>query len=195
MEPIHPVTHHTLPTAASTTFDTTKGPSSFSKLLFEWEIRSLVCSLNMLKYLTRVALRTASGSHQSVMNSLLTEQSSSRGLTVKVYGRDSESGRLFPGGYHFHKRRNFMKEIIRGDRSPYIFHMSWTENKANKQKFYQQLGEWHLQERCTSKPVIDFKMDGCCSAKPLYKCHYRDKPSKESCKSSNPIDKNGRSFW
>lgn len=136
-----------------------------------------------------------SGSHQSVMNSLLTEQSSSRGLTVKVYGRDSESGRLFPGGYHFHKRKNLMKEIIRAERSPYIFHMSWTENKANKQKFFQQLGEWYVQERCANKPVSDFKMNGCCSAKPIYKCHYRDKPSKESCKNSDPIDKNGRSFW
>lgn len=129
------------------------------------------------------------------MNSLLTEQASSRGLTVKVYGRDSHSGRLFPGGYHFHKRKNFMKEVINNDWEPYIFHMSWTENKANKQKFYQQLGEWYLQDRCTNKKVGEFKMEGCCSATALYQCHYKDKPSKESCKESPAIDKNGVSFW
>jgi hypothetical protein len=151
----------------------------------------MVLALCFSKQLSHVA----SGSHQSVMNSLLTEQASSRGLTVKVYGRDSESGRLFPGGYHFHKRKNVMKDIIKGNLGPYIFHMSWTENKANKQKFYQQLGEWYLQERCINKSVNEFNMEGCCSAEALYQCHYRDKPSKEACKKSPPIDKNGKSFW
>lgn len=38
-------------------------------------------------------------------------------------------------------------------------------------------------------------IDHCCSAKPFVNCHYKDKPSKIPCKDSEPIDKNGRSFW
>lgn len=70
---------------------------------------------------------------------------------MKVFGRDSSVGCDFPGGYHYHNRWSFMKEIIQNKRQPYIFHMSWTANKENKKKFYEQLGEWHLQSKCVGK--------------------------------------------
>ena len=38
-------------------------------------------------------------------------------------------------------------------------------------------------------------IDHCCSTTPFVNCHYKDKPSKIPCKDSEPIDKNGRSFW
>ena len=177
---------------------------------------STIILINFLLLLTIAA----SGSHQSVLNGkfkwwpsadddadflttgLLTEHSSSRGLRVKVFQRDSDMGREFPGGYHYHNRKSFMKEILHGKRVPYIFHMSWTKNKENKHKFFQQMGEWFVDEKCVSKSVEEMELeDGkdvpsqCCSAEPILKCHYRDKPSKNSCKDSPPIDANGRSFW
>jgi hypothetical protein len=144
----------------------------------------------------------ASGSHQSVLNGLLTDQSSSMGLRVKVFQRDSPLGRDFPGGYHFHKRKNFMKDIIQGKKKPYIFHMSWTENKENKRRFYEQLGDWYVDDSCVGKPIKDIDVKGekdlasrCCTAKPIVKCHFGDKPSKIPCKDSPMMDYDGKSFW
>jgi hypothetical protein len=127
---------------------------------------------------------------------------------VKVYDRDSYLGQEFPGGFHYHKRKEFMKKMIKGERSPYIFHMSWTENKDNKRKFYQQLGNWYLNEQCIEKTYDEIDIpknedssatdisNFCCSAQAIIKCHYADKPSKTSCKGSPLIDKKwGSSFW
>lgn len=138
------------------------------------------------------------------MTGLLADHSSSTGLRIKVYDRDSHLGEEFPGGFHYHKRKDFMKSMIEGKRTPYIFHMSWTMNKDNKQKFYQQLGDWYVNEQCINKKLDEIELPkgdnvdmtkACCSAKPIVACHYSDKPSKLPCKGSPPIDKNGRSFW
>lgn len=72
----------------------------------------------------------ASGSHQSALTSIMSEQASWRGLKVKVFGRDAEDGNLFPGGFHYHKRKDFMMSMMKGEVTPYIFHMSWTKNKG-----------------------------------------------------------------
>jgi hypothetical protein len=95
-----------------------------------------------------------------------------------------------------------MRTFIAGDRSPYIFHMSWTENKDNKQKFYQQLGDWFVKDHCVSKKHEELEISEgehlathCCSARPIMKCHYSDKPSKKSCVGSPSIVKRGKSFW
>jgi len=144
-------------------------------------------------------MTTASGSHQSVLNDLLTEQASSKGLRVKVFGRDSDLGQDFPGGFHYHSRKAFMKDMIEGKKSPYIFHMSWTTNKENKRKFLQQMGDWFVNDVCIDQKVDDIRSDDlsthCCAAEPLIQCHYRDKPSKVPCTESDPIDKGRRSFW
>ena len=140
------------------------------------------------------------GSHQSVLNTILADQASSRGLTVKILGRyDEQVGDLFPGGFHYHRRKDFMKKLMLGERKPFVFHMSWTKNKDNKQKFFQQMGKWHLKDQCIGpKPsemdVTDLRAH-CCSAEPLFTCHYRDKPSWKPCKQSPPIDKGKPSFW
>jgi hypothetical protein len=175
--------------------------------------------------LTTLSLSAASGSHQSVLNGaytwamcrlvtfyfapnllfrlgLLTEHASSTGLRIKVFQRDSNLGEAFPGGYHYHKRKNYMKNVIQGKRSPYIFHMSWTTNKENKKLYYEQLGDWFVNEECVSKPLgkILIRDDAnlsaqCCLAEPRIVCHYRDKPSKVPCKDSLSIDKDALSFW
>lgn len=62
-------------------------------------------------------------SHQQALVQLLSEHSSLFGLNVKVFKRDSE---MFPGGFHFHQRHDFMKKMLKGETDTYIFHMSWT---------------------------------------------------------------------
>jgi hypothetical protein len=147
-------------------------------------------------------LITGSGSHQSALNIVLQEHASWRGLRVKVLNVETE---MFPGGFHFHRRKDFMKDMIAGKVKPYIFHMSWTTNKENKRMFFEQLGDWHVDDQCigstTSKILSDGRNNGsdlpsaCCLAKPQVKCHYRDKPSRIPCKDRPSIDKDKPSWW
>ena len=142
-------------------------------------------------------------SHQAALNALLTEHASWKGLRVKVFGRDTDDGTLFPGGYHYHRRKDYMKRMLQGETTPYIFHMSWTESKDNKLLFLKQLGEWYVQPTCEGKKFEDVaqgdanhdRAAACCSAEPLVQCFYRDKPSKIPCRGSDPIDKGRPSFW
>ena len=86
-----------------------------------------------------------------------------------------------------------MEKLVKGEMKPYIFHMSWTENKVNKMKLLQQLGEWYVRDQCVTKSVDQiFDEDrmksetialdkACCLAEPVVQCHYRNKPSKIPC--------------
>lgn len=174
-----------------------------------------------------------SGSHQSALTAVMNEHVSYRGLRVKVLARDQDE---FPGGYHFHRNKQYMKEMLHGKKTPvrvcrrcfcaqrikisylcsrinprfsltfsaqYVFHMSWTLNKENKRKFFQQMGDWHVNDKCVGGSIETIFADGivgdltsaCCSAKPLVVCHFRDKPSKIPCKKSPNIDVGRPSFW
>ena len=151
-----------------------------------------------------------SKSHQQALIQIMTEHASQFGLKVKVLKREMEE---FPGGWHYHSRKmkNYMKGIAGGDIVPYIFHMSWTTNKDNKIKYFQQMGEWYTSQTCiqsTKKAILGGESDQgkgngedgvlfqpCCMAEPEIVCHYRDKPSKVPCKDSPPIDKGRPSFW
>lgn len=155
-----------------------------------------------------------SDSHQQVLIQLMNEHSSLFGLRVKVFSRDTDE---FPGGFHYHRRKDLMKKIVMGEVEPYIFHMSWTHNKDNKLKFFQQMGEWHLEDKCIGNNRTEIGLNNktrgsekeenvgasnmmplvmpCCLVKPNITCHYRDKPSKVPCKESDPIDKGRPSFW
>jgi len=140
-------------------------------------------------------------SHQQILITLLAEANSLTGLRVKVLNRD---GNEFPGGFHYHTRQTYMKDFIGGKIKPHIFHMSWTLNKNDKLKFLRQMGMWYVNDHCIGKGTTDI-LSGqnpggdifgeCCSAEPLFTCHYRDKPSIKSCSDSPPQDKHGRSFW
>lgn len=136
-------------------------------------------------------------SHQQALIATLNEHVSLYGLKAKVLSRDMEE---FPGGYQFHKRdKSYMKRIFDGKLKPYIFHMSWTKNKDNKLLYFRQMGEWYVRDQCVAKKTqeigADSLVDACCSAEPLFTCHYRDKPSMKPCKESPPIDKGGKSWW
>lgn len=127
-------------------------------------------------------------SHQAALSAQIAEFVSWKGLRVKVWRKLGNT--LFPGGAEYHNSKDYMKKMIAGEIKPYIFHMSWTQNKDNKKLFYEQMAEWYTKGDDSGCNGLD-----CCVAEPIVTCHYRDKPSKTSCKDSPPIDKNGRSFW
>uniref|UniRef100_A0A7R9ZQD4 Nucleotide-diphospho-sugar transferase domain-containing protein n=2 Tax=Craspedostauros australis TaxID=1486917 RepID=A0A7R9ZQD4_9STRA len=139
-------------------------------------------------------------SHQQALIALLSEHVSLYGLKVKIMSRDTPE---FPGGYHYHQAsKRYMKSFFAKEVDPYIFHMSWTKNKDNKLLFFQQMGDWYVNEQCVHQKVDDVAIDDggtfvstCCSAEALIECHYRDKPSIVQCKSSPPIDKGHGSWW
>jgi hypothetical protein len=165
-----------------------------------------VRSNNRSKFLFRAMLYQgdlvlACRSHQQVLISLLAEINSYAGLTVKVLNRDADD---FPSGYHYHMRKDWMRQMVDGKKDPVIFHMCWTLNKINKLEFMKQMAMWYVPDKCVGKEAKEIvsgsdAMNGlineCCSAEPLNKCYYRDKPSVIPCKDSPPMDKGGRSFW
>jgi hypothetical protein len=126
-----------------------------------------------------------SGSHQQALNALIAEHASLYGLRVKIL-----PGHEFPGGAQFHRDKEFMHKLLLSNTfEPCImFHMSWTNNKDHKIHFMQQMGMWYVKDN--SRLGID-----SCSAKPIVKCHFKDKPSVQPCPDSPLMDKNGHSFW
>eukprot|EP00980_Cylindrotheca_fusiformis_P015152 scaffold4183_cov137-Cylindrotheca_fusiformis.AAC.15 len=133
-------------------------------------------------------------SHQHTLTTLLSEHASMYGLKIKVLERNTPE---FPGGYSFHRKQEFMKDLLQGRIKAYIFHMSWTLNKENKIFYFQQMGEWFLREHCIGLPpsAIGGDGSGCCSREAIISCHYQDKPSKIPCRDSPPMDPGKTSFW
>jgi hypothetical protein len=146
-------------------------------------------------------------SHQTPLIQLINEHSSLHGLLIKTV-----SGPMLPGGYHYHREKNVMREIIRGQHHPYIFHMCWTNNKADKILFLQQMGMWFVRDQCESVDRIAASasasaaaaaaagkqvllLDQCCTVEPRILCHFSDKPSVVNCSSSPLMDKRGKPFW
>jgi hypothetical protein len=141
----------------------------------------------------------ATHSHQVPLVALLSEHASMYGLRVKIFSRTEND---WPGGHAFHRRNDFMKDVLAGVAHPYIFHMSWTHSKENKIRFFQQFGEWYVQDKCIQETVGSIgsmddmgKVSKCCTTEAIVTCHYRDKPSKVPCRDSPPIDKDMPSFW
>jgi hypothetical protein len=134
----------------------------------------------------------AAKSHQAALIALLNEHVSLYGTRVKIFSRDGDD---FPGGHAYNMRKSFMKDLIAGVHQPYVFHMSWTVNKDNKMKYFQQLGEWFFDDTCIQKTANDMDVKACCLTEPLLTCYYRDKPSLHPCKDSPAIDKGAQSFW
>jgi hypothetical protein len=162
----------------------------------EYLLTSLLYAADLVK---------ATRSHQQALSALLAEHASLYGLRVKTL-----DGEDLPGGYHFHKKKEFMHGLLNGTKNPWIFHMSWTKNKENKLLFMRQMGLWHVKEQCLDHKALDHVstnsslsnietanniVSACCSDFALISCHYRDKPSIVNCNKSPPIDKNGKVFW
>ena len=142
-------------------------------------------------------------SHQIPFATLLQDHASLYELKIKVFSRYQD---LFPCGYHYHRQRPYMKDLITGKAHPHIFHMSWTNSKTDKLKFLQQLGEWYVSETCTGKTYDELHsgrseadlpnvVSDCCLSEPRVVCHYKDRPSKIPCHGSSTYNPNGTSFW
>lgn len=112
----------------------------------------------------------------------------------------------FPNGYHFQTRDEYMKGLIEGKIQPYIFHMSWTSNKVEKRNNLEQMGDWHVKDKCVGRTAnkISKKKKAkatdlastCCNPRPIVQCHYRDKPSRIPCPDSPPLEyENAPSWW
>ena len=148
------------------------------------------------------------------MTTIINEHVSWKGLRVKVWTRGE--GNEFPGGFEYHRKKSFMKSLLRNTNStntyanstsgtlttrsiqPYIFHMSWTTNKDRKKKYYQQMGEWFTKDGCMSRNTntsMGMGSKPCCLASPNITCYYRDKPSIIPCRESPPTEKGLPSFW
>lgn len=123
-------------------------------------------------------------SHQEILNAKISEHASLFGLRVAVL-----DGEDFAGGKQYHQEKDLMKEIVAGKKVPYVFHMSWTLNKANKLLFMKQMGMWYMKDEDM------LNVNKVCAEEALVSCHYRDKPSVISCKDSPPLDKKAKSFW
>jgi hypothetical protein len=75
---------------------------------------------------------------------------------------------------------------------------SWTDSKIAKVQFYQQMGEWYVNDKCTPDGTQDVAENSnatndsstmvqqCCAAEPIIRCHFRDKPSIIPCNDSPP---------
>jgi len=137
-------------------------------------------------------------SHQQALITILSEHVSLYGLTVKVVNRDEDD---LPGGFNWNKKKEYMKQVFNGEMVPVIFHMSWTLNKDNKIKYFQQMGTWFVEDKCIAKKKSEINetsenlISTCCAAEPIFTCHYKDKPSIHPCKDSPSIDKGRSSFW
>ena len=157
----------------------------------------------LTSFLMQSDLVLRSFSHQAAMISILAEHSSLMGLRVKTLGPAE-----FPSGFVYHRKKgkgawgNYFVDLFDGKHDPYIFHMSWTENKHNKILYFRQLDHWYLHDKCMDTHLSDIALepgstfvDSCCSVEPLFSCHFRDKPSTRPCKDSPALDKDGQSYW
>ena len=124
-------------------------------------------------------------SHQHALAQLLYEHISWTGIQVKVHKHGP--GNPFPGGFEYNRRPQYMKGLLNNPNStedPYIFHMCWTESKVYKKKFFQQIGEWRVDEGFENESCSGI---GCCLATPNITCHFRNRPSIIPCEESPPL--------
>jgi Nucleotide-diphospho-sugar transferase len=156
---------------------------------------------------------------------LLSEQASLFGLRVKTLqgGKrnhqqqeqpndndvDNEAW-LFPNGYHFHTKPEYMARLFQKEIHPFLFHMNaWGNNynKTTKVKFLQQMGDWHVkdddclvslqQQQQQQQRADSAQNNGCCILNPVPKCHYRDMPSPHPCRDSPAFQErpDAKSLW
>jgi hypothetical protein len=151
------------------------------------------------------------GNDQKMFNSLLNEHASVYGLRVHTMSRNDDG---FPAGWVYNRRKDYMKDLIAGKAKPFVFFYSWTANKTIKVQYMQQMGDWIVRDACVQTRANDLVhlaplnetmrnvLEGdatllkcCCLPAPVFRCHYRDKPSLIPCKDSQPFNPGFASFW
>lgn len=143
-------------------------------------------------------------SEQGVFGALLPEQASFLGLRIKTL-LDLD----FPGGFHYHRSKDFIRDIVEGKAHPMIFHMHWTKSLVQKLDFMKQMGLWYVKDKCLPGDLLDeegqgvterqsMKQDmGCCSNEALIQCIFYDKGSVTQCKDDISMKKfeSTQHFW
>ena len=132
-------------------------------------------------------------SDQGVFNALLPEYVSLLGMSVKTL-HDLD----FPGGFHYHRSKDFIKNIVEGKVEPVTFHMHWTKTALDKINFMKQMGMWYIENKCMGNTKsIDLTISSCCSIKPLVDCFYFDKGSVPFCRNQQNMTSfdNNNYFW
>mmetsp|Transcript_7742 Transcript_7742/g.11496 ORF Transcript_7742/g.11496 Transcript_7742/m.11496 type:complete len:492 (+) Transcript_7742:29-1504(+) len=82
------------------------------------------------------------GSHQNVFTQRLLEAVDLGQIhTQGLHQRD------FTNGASYHHSPGFMKMIANGEATPYMFHMCWTANKAQKLEFFRKVKMWYISEK------------------------------------------------
>ena len=115
-------------------------------------------------------------SHQHVLDMLLVEHYTKSGLDVKILPQVD-----FAIGQLYHRRKDFMSELFRGNLRPYVsvvlgfnlcgfvhidvarfllscspryvFHWSWTAGKHEKLKYSKETGMWYLASHCKEADI------------------------------------------
>ena len=124
----------------------------------------------------------------------MAEYASFLGLKIKTL-----PDKDFPGGFHYHRSKGFIKDIVEDKAHPVIFHMHWTKSAEDKISFMKQMGMWYVENKCISGQENDkaISPEGCCSANPLIECFYLDKGSVPECKNDKSMQNFDTSvqFW
>eukprot|EP01041_Mallomonas_annulata_P006168 gene6168-12500_t len=84
-------------------------------------------------------------SHQATFNRHLTETQGL--LDLKIHVLDSVD---FPSGIMFHHNKSFMALLDKHQVQPYVFHMCWTDSRAQKVTYFKQIGMWFIPDNSPS---------------------------------------------
>jgi len=77
-----------------------------------------------------------------------------------------------------------MKQLTEGQVQPWIFHMHWTKNSAEKKEHMKQTGMWFTREDGTSCTDL-----GCCAQEPIVECFRPDEPYVPECEKKSFVYK------
>jgi hypothetical protein len=138
---------------------------------------------------------------QIVFNILLNEHASMYGMRVYTMSRLDDD---FPTGSAFYHRSDLVEDLFAGKVKPYVFHVNWTGDKAEKIQLLQQMGGWFVSEACVQKrasEILHLTTNGtergdsrtgatsirdCCLPEPVVKCHKPNLPSLVPCNETSP---------
>jgi hypothetical protein len=148
-------------------------------------------------------MHLAERNDQVSFNHFISQLASRLGLKVKTLQQEQE---LLPSkclenlaslfhshlgtlvGFHFHRRHDFMRDVIAKKKNPLSFHYNWNKNKLEKRQFLEQMADWYVSDSCNAS------LESCCVANPVATCHFQDQPSVIPCKNASTF-KPGPSFW
>lgn len=85
-------------------------------------------------------------SHQATLIRYLTEAHYVFDMSILLL-----QDHIFPSGRAYHEAPKFVLEVVNYRAFPYVWHMCWTPDRANKSKFLGTLGMWFLPAPNTSK--------------------------------------------